>query len=114
MLYTGIFAIPTLLIALYRTLDGLAWLSVLSVFCILVAGVVGMVGAGLNPTLPQDYSITVKTDFVTVGIFLVEAVSKKVMLIPNLTTGLHQRYQPSLRVCWSLYVLHFNIRNALT
>ena len=36
MLYTGIFAIPTLLCALPRTLDSLSWLSIPSVISILV------------------------------------------------------------------------------
>ena len=49
MLYTGIFAVPTLICSLPRTLDGLSWLSIPSVLSILIAGVVGMVGAGLHP-----------------------------------------------------------------
>ncbi|KAI4165221.1 MAG: hypothetical protein LQ342_001089 [Letrouitia transgressa] len=49
MLYTGIFAIPTLLCSLPRTLDNLSWLSIPSVLCIIVAGIVGLIGAGLHP-----------------------------------------------------------------
>lgn len=41
MLYTGIFAIPTLLCAMPRTLDRLSWLSIPSVISIIVAGIVG-------------------------------------------------------------------------
>lgn len=54
MLYTGIFAIPTLLFSFPRTLDKLSWLSVLSVGSILVAGVVGMIGAGVDPIVPRS------------------------------------------------------------
>jgi amino acid permease len=49
MLYTGIFAIPTLLLSFPRTFDKLAWLSVPACLSILIAGLVGMVGAGRNP-----------------------------------------------------------------
>jgi hypothetical protein len=38
MLYTGIFAVPTLLLSFPRTLDGLSWLSVASVASIMAAG----------------------------------------------------------------------------
>lgn len=73
MLYTGVFAIPTLIFALPRTLDRLSWLSVLSVITIIVAGVVGMIGAGINPAgVPID--IVVKTDFVTAFISITNPV----------------------------------------
>lgn len=48
MLYTGIFAVPTLLFSFPRTLDNLSWLCIPSVISILVAGVVGMIGAGIT------------------------------------------------------------------
>ncbi|CAN8104116.1 unnamed protein product [Discula destructiva] len=50
MLYTGIFTIPVLICSLPRTLDRLSWLSILAVISILFAGIVGMIGAGINPT----------------------------------------------------------------
>ena len=65
MLYTGIFAIPTALISLPRTLDRLSWISVPSVISILVAGVVGMIGAGLNPLPGRVISVTLSSSFVT-------------------------------------------------
>ncbi len=74
MLYTGIFAVPTLLCALPRTLDRLTWLSVASVICIIVSGVVGMVGAGINPTEGRTLSVTVPTDFVTAFISITNPV----------------------------------------
>ncbi|KAI4092459.1 MAG: hypothetical protein L6R37_007574 [Teloschistes peruensis] len=76
MLYTGIFAIPTLLFALPRTLDQMSWLSVPSVLCIMVAGVVGMIGAGLNPVdgWQDQFSVVAKTDFVTAFISITNPV----------------------------------------
>lgn len=64
MLYTGIFAIPTLICALPRTLDRLSWLSIPSVFSILIAGIVGMVGAGVSFPV-ANVAVTVNTSFVT-------------------------------------------------
>lgn len=76
MLYTGIFAIPTLLCSLPRTFDQLSWLSVPSVICIIVAGVVGMIGAGLHPIegWRDQFSVAVSTDFVTAFISITNPV----------------------------------------
>ena len=74
MLYTGIFAIPTLLCALPRTLDRLSWLSIPSVLSIIIAGIVGMVGAGLYPTVPRSISVAMNTDFVTAFISVTNPV----------------------------------------
>lgn len=74
MLYTGIFAIPTLLCSLPRTLDRLSWLSVPSVISIIVAGIVGMVGAGLYPTPGRSTTIAASTDFVTAFISVTNPV----------------------------------------
>ncbi|KAL8842052.1 MAG: hypothetical protein Q9170_000655 [Blastenia crenularia] len=76
MLYTGIFTIPTLLCSLPRTLDRLSWLSVPSVICIIVAGIVGMIGAGLNPIddWGNQFSVAVKTDFVSAFISITNPV----------------------------------------
>ena len=60
MLYTGIFAIPTL--ALPRTLDQLSWLCIPSVISIFIAGIVGVVGAGTNFPL-ANYDIFGPSDF---------------------------------------------------
>lgn len=73
MLYTGIFAIPTFICSLPRTLDRLSWLSVLSVISIIVAGVVGMVGAGVNFPV-ADFNVAMKTDFVTAFISVTNPV----------------------------------------
>lgn len=73
MLYTGIFAIPTLICALPRTLDRLSWLSVPSVFSIIIAGIVGMVGAGIEFPM-ADTSLAVSTDFVTAFISVTNPV----------------------------------------
>lgn len=63
MLYTGIFAIPTLLVSLPRTFHGLSWLSVASVLSILIAGIVAMVAAGMHPVEDRKVDIAVKSDF---------------------------------------------------
>ena len=73
MLYTGIFAIPTLICSLPRTLDRLSWLSVPSVICILIAGIVGTVGAGINFPV-ASISAAVSTDFVTAFISVTNPV----------------------------------------
>ena len=74
MLYTGIFTIPTLLCSLPRTLDRLSWLSVPSVISIIVAGIVGMIGAGLNPVATRVASATINTSFVTAFISITNPV----------------------------------------
>ena len=73
MLYTGIFAIPTFICSLPRTLDRLSWLSVPSVFSIIIAGIVGMIGAGIKFPL-ADISTAVTTDFVTAFISVTNPV----------------------------------------
>ena len=74
MLYTGIFAIPTLLCSFPRTLDRLGWLSVPSVATFLVAALVGMIGAGFNPMPGRDISAFVTTDFVSAFISVTNPV----------------------------------------
>ncbi|KAF2470083.1 transmembrane amino acid transporter [Lindgomyces ingoldianus] len=63
MLYTGIFAIPTLICSFPRTLDRLSWISVPSVLSILIAGIIGMVGAGLYPTPERHLSAARSSSF---------------------------------------------------
>lgn len=65
LLYTGIFAIPTFLFSLPRTLDKLSWLSVPSVISIMVAGIVGMVIAGIHPLPGRVVAVAVSSDFTT-------------------------------------------------
>jgi hypothetical protein len=74
MLYTGIFAIPTFLASLPRTLDHLSWLSIPSVISILVAGIVGMIGAGLNPVEDRQVDIVRASDFTTAFISITNPV----------------------------------------
>lgn len=63
MLYTGIFAIPTLIVSFPRTFDKLNWMSVLSVCSIIIAGIIGMIGAGLYPEPGREVSIVQTTTF---------------------------------------------------
>ncbi|KAJ7102194.1 amino acid transporter [Mycena belliarum] len=58
-----IFAAATLLVALPRTLDRVAWLGLLSVCLITLSGVVAMIGAGINPVPRRTISATVPTSF---------------------------------------------------
>jgi hypothetical protein len=64
MLYTGIFTIPVLLCSFPRTLDRLSWLSVPAVISILIAGIVGMIGAGINPLPDRVVSATLQPTFI--------------------------------------------------
>ncbi len=63
MLYTGIFAIPTLILSFPRRLDTLSWACIPSCACILIAGVVGMAAAGAYPAPDRQLSATVSTNF---------------------------------------------------
>jgi amino acid permease len=74
MLYTGIFAIPTLLCSFPRTLDRLSWLSIPSVLSIIIAGIVGMVGAGLHPIADREVSVAVPSSFYTAFISITNPV----------------------------------------
>ena len=58
-----IFAAATLVVALPRTLDRLSWLGLGSATLITIAGVVGMVGAGLNPTPGRVIAATAQASF---------------------------------------------------
>lgn len=74
MLYAGIFAIPTLLCSFPRTFDGLSWLSLGSVTSIIVAGIVGMVAAGLHPEPGREVDIVRETSFYTAFISVTNPV----------------------------------------
>ncbi|OAG38841.1 hypothetical protein AYO21_06872 [Fonsecaea monophora] len=63
MWYTGIFAIPTLILSFPRTLDQLSWLCIPSCICILVAGVVGMGAAGGNPAPDRHVDVARSASF---------------------------------------------------
>lgn len=64
MLYTGIFALPTLLFSFPRTMDRLSLLCIPSVLSILIAGIVGMIGAGVSPTEGREISLFAQPTFV--------------------------------------------------
>ncbi|KAJ3557436.1 hypothetical protein NP233_g11742 [Leucocoprinus birnbaumii] len=63
MYFLLIFAVATFVLSLPRTLDRLSWIGLFSVLLIMVAGVVAMIGAGLNSTPGRTISATTKTDF---------------------------------------------------
>ncbi|KAJ6604383.1 transmembrane amino acid transporter protein-domain-containing protein [Mycena vulgaris] len=58
-----IFSVATLVVALPRTLDRVAWLGLFSVCLITISGVVAMIGAGVNPVPGRTLSVTVSTNF---------------------------------------------------
>lgn len=60
-----VFAVPTLIGSFPRTLERLGWLSVPSVVCIAVAGIVGMVGAGLEPEEGRRVRVAESPSFYT-------------------------------------------------
>ncbi|KAI4156667.1 MAG: hypothetical protein LQ340_000113 [Diploschistes diacapsis] len=74
LLFTGIFAIPTFLVSLPRTLDRLNWLSALAAFSILVAGIVAMGAAGAYPTPGRVIAVALPSDFVTAFISITNPV----------------------------------------
>ena len=74
MLYAGIFAIPTLLCSFPRTFNGLSWLSLGSVTSIIVAGIIGMIAAGLHPEPGRDVSTVRETSFYTAFISVTNPV----------------------------------------
>ena len=65
MVYVGIFAVLTLICSTPRTLDKLSWISVPSVLSIMAAGIVGMVGAGIEPTPNRTVNVAIASDFFT-------------------------------------------------
>ena len=65
MVYTGIFAAGTLALSWPRTMDKLGWISVASVVSILVAGIVGMAGAGIAPVEGRVVDVVKSSDFYT-------------------------------------------------
>ena len=63
MLYTGIFTIPVLIGSLPRKLDHMSWLGALAVMSILMAGVVGMIGAGVHPAPDRHVDVALPSTF---------------------------------------------------
>ncbi|KAL9085725.1 MAG: hypothetical protein Q9165_007474 [Trypethelium subeluteriae] len=63
MLYTGIFTIPVLLGSFARTLDNLSWLGLLAVISMLMSGVVGMIGAGVDPSPQRHIDVALSSSF---------------------------------------------------
>ncbi|KAK5720966.1 hypothetical protein LTR15_006928 [Elasticomyces elasticus] len=62
--YTGIFAIPTLLLSLPRALNmSLSWLSAVATVSIIVASIVAMAGAGIEPTPGRTIAVTKPSTF---------------------------------------------------
>ncbi|KID97049.1 amino acid transporter, partial [Metarhizium majus ARSEF 297] len=74
MLYTGIFAVPTLLFSLPRTFHGLSCISIASVLSIFVAGIVAMAAAGISPDPSRSAQVAVPSNFYTAFISITNPV----------------------------------------
>ena len=74
MLYTGIFAIAVTIVSFSRTYDKLAWLSLVATASIIIAGILGMVGAGVEPIDKDNISIATPTDFTSAFISITNPV----------------------------------------
>lgn len=57
-----------------RTLDHMSWFSLASCISILVAGIIGMVGAGLHPVHDRTVSVAISSSFDTAFISLTKSV----------------------------------------
>jgi hypothetical protein len=55
--------VAAFLVSLPRTLSGLTWLGVVSSISICIAGLVGMIGAGVNPVPDRILQATVPQSF---------------------------------------------------
>lgn len=61
--FSGIFAVAVMLASFRRTLDGLGFLSIAGGLSIVVAGIVGLAGAGVAPVQPGDIQVAVASNF---------------------------------------------------
>ncbi|KAH8835356.1 transmembrane amino acid transporter protein-domain-containing protein [Flagelloscypha sp. PMI_526] len=74
MHFTLIFAAATFLLAIPRTLDKLSVLGLCSVCLIAVSALIGMVGAGTNPTPSRSLSAAISSDFLTAFVAITNPV----------------------------------------
>lgn len=63
VLFTFVFSAASFFVALPRTLGGVQWLAIVSCISIFAAGILGMVGAGLNPVAGRVFSVTISSNF---------------------------------------------------
>ncbi|KAL2356448.1 transmembrane amino acid transporter [Cryomyces antarcticus] len=102
--YTGIFAIPTLLLSLPRALNmSLSWLSAVATFSILVSSIVAMVGAGIERTPDRTVSVAVGSDFYTAFASItnpVYAYAGHFMFFPLISEM--KRPQDAKKAAWTL------------
>ncbi|KAF8559273.1 amino acid transporter [Imleria badia] len=95
----------TLLIALPRTLDHLTWLGLLSVAAITIAGILSMIGAGVNPLPGRVISATIPTSFENAFLSVTSPVTQEpfhhafrfFILISEM-----KRPQDAMKAAWSL------------
>jgi hypothetical protein len=73
--FLGIFSAATFIFALPRTLDKLRWLGFVGVVSISLAGVLAMIGAGINPVPGRVLNATLSTNFYQAFLAITNPVS---------------------------------------
>jgi amino acid permease len=104
--FTGIFAVAVTLFSFPRTLGDLTWLSVAAAASIVVAGIVGMAGAGALPVDPGNIAIAVTTDFTSAFISItnpVFAYAGHFMFFILISEMRHP--QDAMKAAWTLQVV---------
>ncbi|KAI0403942.1 transmembrane amino acid transporter [Xylaria palmicola] len=101
----GIFAVAVMFASYRRTLDALGFLSIAGGLSIVVAGIVGLAGAGSSPTRPGDIKLAVASDFtsafisITNPVFAYSGHSMFFLLISEM-----KRPQDAMKAAWTLQV----------
>lgn len=104
--FTGIFAAAMTLFSFPRTLGNLGWLSAVGGASIIVAGLVGMAGAGAVPGNVGNTAITVSTDFTSAFISITNPVFAYAghfmffVLISEM-----RRPQDAMKAAWTLQIV---------
>ncbi|KAI0205274.1 transmembrane amino acid transporter [Astrocystis sublimbata] len=102
----GIFSVAVLIASFRRTLDGLGFLSIAGGLSIVVAGVVGLAGAGAAPVDPGKIQLAVASDFtsafisITNPVFSYSGHSMFFLLISEM-----ERPQDAMKAAWSLQLI---------
>ncbi|KAI1499702.1 transmembrane amino acid transporter protein-domain-containing protein [Biscogniauxia marginata] len=104
--FSGIFAVAVTLTSFPRTLDHLGWISIAGGASIIIAGLVGMAGAGALPIDPGDIAIAVSTDFTSAFISITNPVFAYAghfmffVLISEM-----KRPQDAMKAAWTLQIV---------
>ncbi|EJD42599.1 transmembrane amino acid transporter [Auricularia subglabra TFB-10046 SS5] len=101
----AIFSCATFLLALPRTLHGLRWLSLLSVMLVLVAGVVNIAGAVVEPVLGRQVDAVLSPNFYNAFVAITNPVFAYAghFMFFILISEMH-RPQDAMKAAWTLQV----------